>query len=172
MSSKKLKIYPEKKCKKIFNWSSRGLNSRHLTCEASALPLSYSPIIPYRDKCTFLTTNDQNILNKGRYIVSYARSVRSTCTLDAARMNNARKTQSYSITLILFKQIILKESFENYKKFSFNSFSTFRTSVLFVSISFIVLMIISLIWLVFYYVQRFRYLQTKDKQSVGHKSAF
>jgi len=40
-----------------------------------------------------------------------------------------------------------------------------RTSVLFVSISFIVLMIISLIWLVFYYVQRFRYLQTKDKQS-------
>ncbi|XP_055527408.1 E3 ubiquitin-protein ligase goliath isoform X1 [Wyeomyia smithii] len=41
----------------------------------------------------------------------------------------------------------------------------YRTSVLFVSISFIVLMIISLVWLVFYYVQRFRYLQTKDKQS-------
>lgn len=40
-----------------------------------------------------------------------------------------------------------------------------RTSVLFVSVSFIVLMIISLVWLVFYYVQRFRYLQTKDKQS-------
>ncbi|XP_052902358.1 E3 ubiquitin-protein ligase goliath [Anopheles moucheti] len=40
-----------------------------------------------------------------------------------------------------------------------------KTSVLFVSISFIVLMIISLVWLVFYYVQRFRYLQTKDKQS-------
>lgn len=43
-----------------------------------------------------------------------------------------------------------------------------RTSVLFVSISFIVLMIISLVWLVFYYVQRFRYLQTKDKQSVSN----
>lgn len=28
-------------------------------------------------------------------------------------------------------------------------------------------MIISLVWLVFYYVQRFRYLQTKDKQSVS-----
>ena len=41
-----------------------------------------------------------------------------------------------------------------------------RTSVLFVSISFIILMIISLVWLVFYYVQRFRYLQSKDKQSV------
>lgn len=40
-----------------------------------------------------------------------------------------------------------------------------RTSVLFVSVSFIVLMIISLVWLIFYYVQRFRYLQTKDRKS-------
>lgn len=40
-----------------------------------------------------------------------------------------------------------------------------RTSVLFVSISFIVLMVISLVWLIFYYIQRFRYLQTKDQQS-------
>ncbi|XP_044737607.1 protein goliath-like isoform X2 [Chrysoperla carnea] len=40
-----------------------------------------------------------------------------------------------------------------------------RTSVLFVSISFIVLMIISLTWLVFYYVQRFRYIHAKDKLS-------
>jgi len=38
-----------------------------------------------------------------------------------------------------------------------------RTSVLFVSISFIVLMIISLAWLVFYYVQRFRYIHAKDQ---------
>lgn len=43
----------------------------------------------------------------------------------------------------------------------------YRTSVLFVSISFIVLMIISFVWLVFYYVQRFRYLQTKDRKSVS-----
>ncbi|KAH1019270.1 hypothetical protein HUJ04_009114 [Dendroctonus ponderosae] len=40
---------------------------------------------------------------------------------------------------------------------------TYLTSVLFVSITFIVLMIISLTWLVFYYVQRFRYIRTKDK---------
>ncbi|XP_053966725.1 E3 ubiquitin-protein ligase goliath [Anastrepha ludens] len=40
-----------------------------------------------------------------------------------------------------------------------------KTSVLFVSISFIVLMVISLVWLLFYYIQRFRYLQTKDQQS-------
>ncbi|GFG33175.1 hypothetical protein Cfor_06759, partial [Coptotermes formosanus] len=40
-----------------------------------------------------------------------------------------------------------------------------RTSVLFVSISFIVLMIISLAWLAFYYVQRFRYVHAKDRLS-------
>jgi len=39
------------------------------------------------------------------------------------------------------------------------------TSVMFVSISFIVLMMISLAWLVFYYVQRFRYLHAKDRLS-------
>ncbi|KAH8283446.1 hypothetical protein KR018_002109, partial [Drosophila ironensis] len=45
-----------------------------------------------------------------------------------------------------------------------------RTSVLFVSISFIVLMIISLVWLIFYYIQRFRYMQAKDQQSVSNQS--
>ncbi|XP_054261350.1 E3 ubiquitin-protein ligase goliath-like isoform X7 [Macrosteles quadrilineatus] len=39
------------------------------------------------------------------------------------------------------------------------------TSVLFVSISFVVLMLISLAWLVFYYVQRFRYIHAKDRLS-------
>ncbi len=38
-----------------------------------------------------------------------------------------------------------------------------RTSVLFVSVSFLVLMLISLAWLVFYYLQRFRYLHARDK---------
>ena len=42
-----------------------------------------------------------------------------------------------------------------------------RTSVLFVSISFIVLMIISLAWLVFYYIQRFRYAHAKERLSVS-----
>ncbi|ELT95899.1 hypothetical protein CAPTEDRAFT_227655 [Capitella teleta] len=40
-----------------------------------------------------------------------------------------------------------------------------KTSVLFVSISFIVLMIISLAWLVFYYIQRFRYAHAKERLS-------
>ncbi|XP_071522662.1 uncharacterized protein [Panulirus ornatus] len=38
-----------------------------------------------------------------------------------------------------------------------------RTSVLFVSVSFIILMVISLAWLVFYYIQRFRYIHAKDR---------
>ena len=43
-----------------------------------------------------------------------------------------------------------------------------KTSVLFVSISFIVLMIISLAWLVFYYIQRFRYAHAKERLSVSN----
>ncbi|GBM30847.1 hypothetical protein AVEN_161688-1 [Araneus ventricosus] len=42
-----------------------------------------------------------------------------------------------------------------------------KTSVLFVSISFILLMIISFAWLVFYYVQRFRYIHAKEILSVS-----
>lgn len=38
-----------------------------------------------------------------------------------------------------------------------------KTSVMFVSISFVVLMIISLAWLVFYYIQRFRYAHAKER---------
>lgn len=38
-----------------------------------------------------------------------------------------------------------------------------RTSVLFVSVSFIILMVISLAWLIFYYIQRFRYHHAKDR---------
>lgn len=41
-----------------------------------------------------------------------------------------------------------------------------KTSMLFLSISFIVLMIISLAWLIFYYVQRSRYTYAKQRLSV------
>lgn len=47
-----------------------------------------------------------------------------------------------------------------------------RTSVVFVSISFIVLMIISLAWLVFYYIQRFRYANARDRNQVSSKKLF
>ena len=41
-----------------------------------------------------------------------------------------------------------------------------KTSVLFVSVSFIVLMLISLAWLAFYYIQRFRYTHQKERMMV------
>ncbi len=41
-----------------------------------------------------------------------------------------------------------------------------KSSVLFVSVSFIVLMTISLAWLVFYYIQRFRYAQARGRTQV------
>lgn len=47
-----------------------------------------------------------------------------------------------------------------------NKWQVNPTSVLFVSVSFIVLMVISLAWLVFYYVQRFRYVHARDKTEV------
>ncbi|XP_074596330.1 E3 ubiquitin-protein ligase goliath-like [Brevipalpus obovatus] len=37
-----------------------------------------------------------------------------------------------------------------------------KTSILFVSVSFALLLCISLAWLIFYYIQRFRYLHAKD----------
>ncbi|GAB5570485.1 RING finger protein 150 isoform X2 [Prionailurus iriomotensis] len=47
-----------------------------------------------------------------------------------------------------------------------------RTSVVFVSISFIVLMIISLAWLVFYYIQRFRYANARDRNQTQFQLDF
>lgn len=47
-----------------------------------------------------------------------------------------------------------------------------RTSVVFVSISFIVLMIISLAWLVFYYIQRFRYANARDRNQVSSRKLY
>ena len=46
-----------------------------------------------------------------------------------------------------------------------------RTSVLFVSMSFILLLVISLAWLLFYYVQRFRYMHAKDRLAVGDRTS-
>lgn len=51
---------------------------------------------------------------------------------------------------------------KNLKHDSFNVEKKF--SVMFVSVSFVVLMVISMAWLMFYYIQRFRKVSSKDKQ--------
>lgn len=67
----------------------------------------------------------------------------------------------------LYKTVITKQSpFWNWatnQTMSPHGFNEKRTSVLFVSVSFIILMLISLAWLIFYYIQRFRYLHKKDQ---------
>ena len=53
-----------------------------------------------------------------------------------------------------------------------NSWEAGKTSVLFVLVSFILLMCISLAWLVFYYVQRFRYFYARDRKEVSWARRF
>uniref|UniRef100_A0A0N4ZIC3 RING-type domain-containing protein n=1 Tax=Parastrongyloides trichosuri TaxID=131310 RepID=A0A0N4ZIC3_PARTI len=59
------------------------------------------------------------------------------------------------------KEVSVCELNDTIESDALRSFS--KTSVLFVSISFIILMVISLAWLVFYYIQRFRYAHAKDR---------
>lgn len=56
--------------------------------------------------------------------------------------------------------ISIKQGMRFDKKSSLNH----RSSVLFVTISFIIVMVISMLWLIVYYYQRFRYLQTKENE--------
>uniref|UniRef100_A0A4W5RIR2 Ring finger protein 130 n=1 Tax=Hucho hucho TaxID=62062 RepID=A0A4W5RIR2_9TELE len=44
-----------------------------------------------------------------------------------------------------------------------------RGSLVFVSISFIVLMIISSAWLIFYFIQKIRLTNARDRSQVGHR---
>ncbi|CAK8684017.1 unnamed protein product [Clavelina lepadiformis] len=46
---------------------------------------------------------------------------------------------------------------------SSGSFQLEKTSIIFVSVSFMILMLVSLAWLVFYYIQRFRMIQTHNR---------
>ena len=57
-------------------------------------------------------------------------------------------------------KISIKQGMRFDKKSSLNH----RSSVLFVTISFIIVMVISMLWLIVYYYQRFRYLQTKENE--------
>jgi len=64
-------------------------------------------------------------------------------------------------------RIELEINVGNHNAFRYSNIN--RTSVLFVSVSFIILMIISLAWLIFYYVQRFRYIHAKDILAVRER---
>lgn len=79
-----------------------------------------------------------------------------------------------SVFTPLHKGIEMADKIENFKqvsvqikagtRFDKRSSLNHRSSVLFVTISFIIVMVISMLWLVVYYYQRFRYLQTKENE--------
>lgn len=79
-----------------------------------------------------------------------------------------------SVFTSLLKGLDMAEKIEDYEnvivslrpgsRFDKKSGMNHRSSVLFVTISFIIVMVISMLWLVVYYYQRFRYLQTKENE--------
>lgn len=97
-----------------------------------------------RDDEIFMSHNDAD------YIVAV--SITKTLGEDLARALVNR-------TKAVYVEISVGDSYSNDKWVN-------PASVLFVSVSFIVLMVISLAWLVFYYVQRFRYVHARDKTEV------
>ncbi|ESO93826.1 hypothetical protein LOTGIDRAFT_104529 [Lottia gigantea] len=78
---------------------------------------------------------------------------------------NLKKVDGEHIKRLLASGISVKMTISIGKKYTKEATQSniSKTSVLFVSISFIVLMIISLAWLVFYYIQRFRYAHAKER---------
>jgi PA domain len=79
-----------------------------------------------------------------------------------------------SVFTPMYKGLELADKIDTYKhvvvtikvgtRFDKRTSLNHRSSVLFVTISFIIVMVISMLWLVVYYYQRFRYLQTKENE--------
>lgn len=79
-----------------------------------------------------------------------------------------------SVFTPMFKGLEMADKIETYQhvfvtikagtRFDKRTSLNHRSSVLFVTISFIIVMVISMLWLVVYYYQRFRYLQTKENE--------
>lgn len=108
------------------------------------LPLSLLPPYPYRPFLALLTTGVEDIV---------------AIMIPEPKGKEIVSLLERNITVTMYITIGTR----NLQKY------VSRTSVVFVSISFIVLMIISLAWLVFYYIQRFRYANARDRNQVSSK---
>ncbi|XP_043190555.1 RING finger protein 150-like isoform X2 [Amphibalanus amphitrite] len=73
------------------------------------------------------------------------------------------KTQGEDLAHITDSGVDVSMQITPGKHFRYADNNLNKTSVLFVSVSFILLMVISLAWLLFYYVQRFRYIHARDQ---------
>ncbi|XP_066246985.1 E3 ubiquitin-protein ligase goliath-like [Euwallacea similis] len=124
-----------------------------------------------RGHCNFDVKVDNAFKSKASGVLVY--NDRDSSSLDKMKLNPDQKRNISAVFIYKWKGEELAKLSENDSTVivhitiaghsASKTVNINRTSVLFVSITFIVLMIISLTWLVFYYVQRFRYIRTKDK---------
>uniref|UniRef100_A0A1Y1LZ18 RING-type domain-containing protein n=1 Tax=Photinus pyralis TaxID=7054 RepID=A0A1Y1LZ18_PHOPY len=126
-----------------------------------------------RGHCNFESKVDNAFKSKATGVLVY--NDRDSVDLDKMKLSNDNDRNISAVFTYKWKGEEIAKLLENDTKvlvhMTIASRSTSpsatinRTSVLFVSVTFIVLMIISLAWLVFYYVQRFRYIHAKDRLS-------
>ena len=138
-------------------------------CQKFNFPVKRRPWIALieRGKC-FFTNKIENAENHNASgVIVYG------ATNDVFKMGHENNPDfvAVSITNSIAKKILSEINNSSiYVKIAFDRTVQGRKmntiSVLFVSVSFIVLMVISLAWLVFYYVQRFRFLYARDKTEV------
>ncbi|KAJ8922524.1 hypothetical protein NQ315_007554 [Exocentrus adspersus] len=126
-----------------------------------------------RGRCNFENKVENAFRSNAAGVLVY--NDRDSASLDKMKLSSDSRRNISAVFIYKWKGEELASKLENDSKVyvhitvagqtSSRTANINRTSVLFVSITFIVLMIISLTWLVFYYVQRFRYIRTKDKMS-------
>ncbi|CAH1159777.1 unnamed protein product [Phaedon cochleariae] len=126
-----------------------------------------------RGRCNFEVKVENAFRSNAAGVLVY--NDRDSASLDKMKLSAESRRNISAVFIYKWKGEELANKLENNSKIyvhitiaghtSSRAANINRTSVLFVSITFIVLMIISLTWLVFYYVQRFRYIRTKDKIS-------
>lgn len=87
-------------------------------------------------------------------------------TGDIAAVSISRQFGKQLASISAFSRTHMRISIGRYRYRRKRDWQAGKTSVLFVLVSFILLMCISLAWLVFYYVQRFRYFYARDKKEV------
>ncbi|KAF9804320.1 hypothetical protein SFRURICE_011935 [Spodoptera frugiperda] len=115
--------------------------------ESNPLPVAWQPVAqPPHQPCSHRNTLIEHILSNISAVFTYKWKGEEIARL----VDNGTR-----VTIGIIKG----------RTFAHVSNNINKTSVLFVSISFIVLMVISLAWLVFYYIQRFRYIHAKDRLS-------
>ncbi|XP_077285083.1 ring finger protein goliath [Arctopsyche grandis] len=162
----------------VVHIESRGPTDDHSGCEKPLIGTRNFPKGPWialikRGKCNFDDKVQNAFESKASGVLIY--NDRESNTLDKMKLSTLKnrnisavftfKSKGEDIATLVDKgvKVMLHITIATHCVRQPNNVN--RTSVLFVSISFIVLMVMSLSWLVFYYIQRFRYMNAKDRLS-------